>query len=82
MPKTSRPKLCATARRPKITDTVNVRSGFQRTGWGLLDRATNVYVTLDLVFNLVVLAALSFHGYVVWTGVGERRRQAQRRARR
>ena len=55
---------------------------FQRTGWGLLDQATNVYVTLDLVFNLVVLAALSFHGYVVWTGVGERRRQAAQRMRR
>lgn len=55
---------------------------FQRTGWGLLDRATNIYVTLDLALNLVVLSALSFHGYVVWTGVAERRRQARLRARR
>lgn len=55
---------------------------FQRTGWALLDQATNVYVTLDLVFNLVALGAVSMHGYVFWTGVAERRRQAGGRGRR
>lgn len=55
---------------------------FQRTGWALLDRATNVYVTLDLMFNLVVSSAVSMHGYVFWTGVSERRRQARVRGQR
>ena len=55
---------------------------FKRTGWGLLDQVTNIYVTLDLVFNLVALSTLSMHGYVFWTGVAERRRQARLRARR
>ena len=49
---------------------------FQRSGWGLLDRVTNAYVTLDLAFTLLALSAASLHGYVFWAGVAERRRQA------
>ena len=48
---------------------------FRPSGWAWLDRITNAYVTLDLVFNLVMLSAVSMHGYVFWTGVAERRRQ-------
>ena len=50
---------------------------FQSTGWGPLDRITNAYVSLDLVFTLVALSSLSMHGYVFWAGVAERRRQAR-----
>lgn len=49
---------------------------FRGTGWALLDRITNAYVTLDLVFNLVALSAVSMHGYVFWSGVTQRRRRA------
>lgn len=52
---------------------------FQRSGWGPLDRATNVYVTLDLAFTLLALSAASMHGYVFWVGVAERRRRAAMR---
>lgn len=52
---------------------------FQPTGWMLLDRVTNAYVRLDLLFNLVALAALSMHGHVFWAGVAERRRRARLR---
>jgi len=55
---------------------------FRSTGWTLLDRITNVYTTLDLVFSLVALSAVSMHGYVFWTGVAGRRRQARVRRRR
>lgn len=54
---------------------------FQPSGWGWLDRITNAYVTLDLVLNLVLLSAVSMHGYVFWTGVAERRRHARVRRR-
>ena len=54
---------------------------FQPSGWGWLDRITNAYVTLDLVFNLVLLSAVAMHGYVFWTGVAERRRHARVRGR-
>lgn len=53
---------------------------FQGTGWPLLDRITGIYGTLDLVLNLVVLSAVAMHGYVFWTGVAQRRRQARLRA--
>lgn len=55
---------------------------FRGTGWALLDRITNAYVTLDLVFNLVALSAVSMHGHVFWSGVAERRRQSRVRRRR
>lgn len=48
---------------------------FRGTGWAALERLTNAYVTLDLVFILGMLSAVSMHGYVFWTGVAERRRQ-------
>ncbi|MEN1958130.1 hypothetical protein [Luteimonas changyuni] len=49
---------------------------FQRSGWAMLDRVTNIYVTLDLAFTLLALSAASMHGYVFWVGVAERRRRA------
>ena len=54
---------------------------FQRTGWPQLDHATNLYATLDLVFALVGLSALSLHGHVFWAGVAERRQRARARRR-
>ncbi|MEN1972385.1 hypothetical protein WCE34_08595 [Luteimonas sp. MJ204] len=49
---------------------------FQRSGWAMLDRVTNIYVTLDLAFTLLALSAASMHGYVFWVGVAERQRRA------
>ncbi len=50
---------------------------FGSTGWPLLDRAANVYLSLDLILTLVALCAASLHGFVFWAGVAERRRQAR-----
>lgn len=50
---------------------------FQRTGWTPLDRISNAYLTMDLVWTLVALCAASAWGCVLWAGVAERRRQAQ-----
>lgn len=55
---------------------------FQPSGWAPLDRVTNAFVTLDLLFTLVALSAASMHGYVFWAGVAERRRQARIQLRR
>lgn len=55
---------------------------FQRSGLSLLDRVTNAYLTIDLVFTLLALGAASLHGYVFWAGVAERRRQARARRQR
>ena len=53
---------------------------FLRSGWALLDRAANIYVTLDLLFNLVVLAAVSMHAYLFWSGLADRRRRTRARS--
>lgn len=50
---------------------------FQRSGWLSLDRVSNAYLTLDVVWTLVALCAASAWGYVFWAGVAERRRQAR-----
>jgi hypothetical protein len=50
---------------------------FRRTGWAPLDAASNVVLTLDLMWTLVLLCAAVLHGYVFWAGVAERRRQAR-----
>ncbi|HST44025.1 MAG TPA: hypothetical protein VLK29_02250 [Luteimonas sp.] len=52
-------------------------SWFQRTGWLPLDRISNAYLTMDLVWTLVALCAASAWGYVFWAGVAEHRRQAR-----
>lgn len=54
----------------------------RRTDWAWLNRASNVYLNLDVAWTLLALCLALLHGLVFWAGVAERRRQARvRRAR-
>lgn len=49
----------------------------RRTDWPLLNRAANVYLSLDIAWTLLALCLASMHGLVFWAGVAERRRKAR-----
>ncbi|MBJ6982010.1 hypothetical protein [Luteimonas sp. MC1572] len=50
---------------------------FIGTGWPLLDRVANIYLSLDVALTLLALCAATLRGWVFWAGVAERRRQAR-----
>jgi len=54
----------------------------RRSDWAWLNRATSVYLSLDVAWTLLALCFASLHGFAFWAGVAEQRRQARvRRAR-
>lgn len=49
----------------------------RRSEWAALNRATGVYLNLDIAWTLLALCITQFHSVVFWAGLAERRRHAR-----
>jgi hypothetical protein len=50
----------------------------RRTGWAWLNRVSNIYLQLDILWTLLALCAATLHGWAWWAAMAARRASPRR----